>query len=407
MDFHVRRLICLSLALAFCWHPSESFTEERFGLIAIVDGTLSRASLPSLSYPMPNSQITASGQGVLLASFRLTQNLALFYEGRISHVEGLSDSPLRQTYTNSVVQGYLRYSTGLPSALNVQIGKFGHPSGDCAISGHSQLKKGSVMMSSSHWVRCWLVGLILMAASTPLSAQIQYARGQDVTPAYDGWARNPDGTFSLFFGYLNRNFEEELDIPLGTDNNIDPDADRGQPTHFYPRRQFFVFKVVVPRDWGLERRVVWTLNIRGKTNIAKGWLQPDWEINDEVMMQNLGTVNDPENEPPVITGSGPLTVALPNTVTLTATAQDDGRPRPRRQQDSEANNQPQGLSIRWIHYRGPGPITFNAATRTPGDGKTVTSSTTASFKAPGVYVLRAIVSDSSLEAFHDVTVTVK
>ncbi len=131
MDSNVPRLVCLSLAV-LCWHPSGSFAEERFGLIAIVDGTLSRASLPSLSYSGPSdSQTNASGQGILLGSFRLKQNLALFYEGRMSHVEELSDSPtrFRQTYTNSVVQGYLRYSTGLPSGLNVQVGKFGHPFG--------------------------------------------------------------------------------------------------------------------------------------------------------------------------------------------------------------------------------------------------------------------------------------
>ena len=257
-----------------------------------------------------------------------------------------------------------------------------------------------------------LAGVALLLAAPGVSrAQLpyqgQYNRGQDVVPVYEGWRPNPDGTLTMYFGYFNRNYQEVLDIPIGPENNIDPGGDRGQPTHFYPRRQFFVFKVVVPKDWGLERRVVWTLSIRGKTNTAKGWLQPDWEINDEVMMQNLGTVNDAENEAPVITGTDALTTTLPNTVTLTATAQDDGRPLPRRQRNAdEGDGQPQSLAIRWIHYRGPGPVTFGPAKRI-GDGKSITSTTTASFKAPGVYVLRAVASDGSLEAFHDVTVTVK
>jgi hypothetical protein len=255
--------------------------------------------------------------------------------------------------------------------------------------------------------------VMLLAAPGPSAAQIpyqgQYNRGQDVVPVYEGWRPNPDGTFTLYFGYMNRNYQEQLDIALGPDNNFDPGSDRGQPTHFYPRRQFFVFKVVVPKDWGLDRRVVWTLSIRGKTNTAKGWLQPDWEINDEVMMQNLGVGgSDAENESPVVTGAGPQAITLPNTVTLTATTQDDGRPRPRgRRSPDEGNGQSEGLSIRWIHYRGPGPVTFGPATRAGGDGKPVTSSTAASFKTPGVYVLRAIASDGALEAFHDVTVTVK
>src|SRR5262249_31769886 len=88
--------------------------------------------------------------------------------------------------------------------------------------------------------------LVLLAAPF-LSAQIpssipytgQYNRGQDVVPVYEGWKPNPDGTFTMYFGYFNRNYEEELDIPLGPNNSIDPGGDRGQPTHFYPRRQLF------------------------------------------------------------------------------------------------------------------------------------------------------------------------
>src|SRR5439155_1489154 len=108
----------------------------------------------------------------------------------------------------------------------------------------------------------------------------QYNRGQDVVPVYEGWKPNADGTFTMYFGYFNRNYQEELDIPLGPDNSIDPGGDRGQPAHFYPRRHLFVFKVVVPKDWGFERRVIWTLDLRGKANTAKGWLKADWEIND-------------------------------------------------------------------------------------------------------------------------------
>ena len=117
--------------------------------------------------------------------------------------------------------------------------------------------------------------VVMLAAAVGLIAQIQYRRGQDVTPAFEGWTANPDGSFNLYFGYLNRNYEEEVDIPVGADNTIDPGGDRGQPTHFYPRRQSFVFKVVIPKDWGLEKKLTWTLTIRGKTNVAKGWLQPE------------------------------------------------------------------------------------------------------------------------------------
>ena len=90
-----------------------------------------------------------------------------------------------------------------------------------------------------------------------------------------------------------------------------------------------------------------------------------------------------------------------------ATAQDDGRPKPRAERrPDEGEGRPQGLSIRWIQYRGPGPVIFTSPAPAAGYGKPVTSTTQATFKMPGVYVLRAMASDGLLEAFHDVTVTV-
>jgi len=245
-------------------------------------------------------------------------------------------------------------------------------------------------------------------AQTPPYAD-RVSRGGDVTPAYEGWRRNSDGTFTMYFGYMNRNYEEELDIPIGPDNNVDPGGDRSQPTHFYPRRNRFLFTVAVPKDWGLERKVVWSLTIRGKTNAAKGWLQPEWEINDEIMMMNSAGGADVQNKPPVVKGPGPQTVTLPNTLRLTAVAEDDGHPNPKRVAvDPEGNSiGGQGLSVRWIHYRGPAGVTFGPGTAAAGYQKPVEAATTVRFKSPGVYVLRAIASDGSLETSHDVTVTVK
>jgi hypothetical protein len=246
-------------------------------------------------------------------------------------------------------------------------------------------------------------------AQLPYSGSVRIARGQDITPAFEGWMANPDGTFTLYFGYMNRNYEEELDIPVGADNNIEPGGDRGQPTHFYTRRQRLMFSVVVPKDWGRERKLVWTLSVHGRTNVAKGWLQPEWEIDKEVIMLNAAGAADLENEPPVITGSGPQTITLPNAATLTATAKDDGRPGPRRLRDVEGGNglSTPGLSIRWIYYRGPGPVSLSSETDAGGNQRAVTSTTKATFRVPGVYVLRAIASDGSLSAFYDVAVTVK
>src|ERR1700730_18415937 len=74
---------------------------------------------------------------------------------------------------------------------------------------------------------------------------------QSVTGAYWGWFRNQDGSFSFLLGYFNRNLKEDLVIPVGTNNRIDPGGpDQGQPTHFLSGRQWGVFTVTVPKDFG-------------------------------------------------------------------------------------------------------------------------------------------------------------
>jgi hypothetical protein len=80
-------------------------------------------------------------------------------------------------------------------------------------------------------------------------SEIKFNAGQSVQPAYEGWTRNKDGSRSMWFGYMNRNWEETPDIPVGASNGFGAAGeDMGQPTHFLPRRQAFVFKVNVPAD---------------------------------------------------------------------------------------------------------------------------------------------------------------
>jgi hypothetical protein len=102
-----------------------------------------------------------------------------------------------------------------------------------------------------------LLVTILSEAQTSLPAQFSqfhFSIGQDVVPVYEGWLRNADGTFSIVFGYFNRNFKEEPVIPAGPNNNIEPGGpDRGQPTYFLPRRHSFLFRVNIPKIWGQIR----------------------------------------------------------------------------------------------------------------------------------------------------------
>src|SRR5882757_3172311 len=126
----------------------------------------------------------------------------------------------------------------------------------------------------------------LMAAAVclamPLAAncqlvQVRHWMGQGVSPAYEGYDINPDGTYNLWFGYMNRNYEEEVDIPIGPDNNFEPGGDLGQPTHFVIRRNKDVFKVVVPKDFG-DKKLVWTLTAHGQTMKVAGTLNRIWMI---------------------------------------------------------------------------------------------------------------------------------
>jgi hypothetical protein len=126
------------------------------------------------------------------------------------------------------------------------------------------------------------------AAFRGTAAQVSLPTGQNIAPAYEGWEQNPDGSFNLVFGYFNRNWEEEIDLPIGPDNNLAPgEADQGQPTHFFPRRNRFIFRIRVPKDFG-KQELVWTLISHGKTERAYATLKPDYFIDDIVIMNNNG-----------------------------------------------------------------------------------------------------------------------
>lgn len=275
------------------------------------------------------------------------------------------------------------------------------------------------------------VALVVSKPSTPVEAQtIRHDTGQDVGPVFEGWEANADGSYNFLFGYLNRNYEEQVDVPIGPANFFEPGPqDRGQPTHFYTRRQRFVFRVRVPKDWEKNRKLVWTLTAHGKTNQAKGWLEPEWELNPGVISENNnGGVLEAGNRPPVVSGGTSQAASIQSPVKLSVTATDDGLPKPRprrmRPPDSAAAaaaatavvaaanpdtpvRMTDGMRVKWILYRGPGKVTFEPDASKPEYKTSASYETTATFKEPGTYVIRALVSDGQLETAHDITVTVR
>jgi len=160
-----------------------------------------------------------------------------------------------------------------------------------------------------------------------LSGNIKYNSGQSVQPVFEGWTRRPDGSYQFYFGYLNRNHAEEVQVPVGADNKIEPGGpDRGQPAYFYTRFHRQLFSVAVPADWG-KKELIWTLVVHGQTERAVGLLRPDWEI--AAPETGIGSGRGGEvaaNQPPKLAVDGAARIAVADTLTLTATVTDDGLP---------------------------------------------------------------------------------
>jgi hypothetical protein len=156
------------------------------------------------------------------------------------------------------------------------------------------------------WAATHKLAGTLMPKNAPLPAGTQFKQvpyeppresGQSVTPSYEGWWRNTDGTYNLLFGYFNRNTKQTLDIPVGPNNHFDPGPpDRGQPAYFLPRRQKGVFTVTVPKDFG-DSKLTWTIVANGQTLSVPGHLGAAWEISP---MKEIGI----GNTPPVISFGG-------------------------------------------------------------------------------------------------------
>ena len=286
-------------------------------------------------------------------------------------------------------------------------------------------------------------------------AQTPFLRGQNIQPVYEGWEKNPDGTVSMVFGYINRNFEETPHVPIGPNNFFDPGPqDRGQPTHFDTRRQSFIFKVTLPADWG-NKELVWTMNHNGRVSRAAGKLLPHWVLDEGVWRANRGagingrTAADyVSNKAPVVQIAGPTSIKarVHEPIMLAASASDDGRPGPRPTRRSSGDggtssrvvlSNPDlptvggnhsgaasgtggptdqnvvqvgtayqtGLAVTWRHYRGPGTATFDPrATAVRADGH---ATTTVRFSEPGTHVIRAVADDSTYTSGADVTVVVE
>ncbi len=309
-----------------------------------------------------------------------------------------------------------------------------------------------------------LWAVLLLGQAAHAQTRFMYLNGQTVSPAYEGWWPNDDGTFTLFFGYMNSNWEQEFDVPIGSDNHftftepgelddLERDAyhrstaDQGQPTHFYPRRNPFLFTIRVPKDFDTTE-LVWTLKTRGKVHRAYASLESDYRIDPQVISTEVGgafgSLSDAlrYNIPPEleIEGKTRRSIGVGEPLTVVAIASDpDNLPmrssRSRAPTNLEELYRPPssvvassgpGLRLSWIVYRGPArnvtfdPIQMKTWTDTrmygnspwsppwvipepPPDGRWLAEAT---FHEPGDYVLRAVASDGSMFSYENLSITV-
>lgn len=296
-----------------------------------------------------------------------------------------------------------------------------------------------------------LLALVLLSAPSQLAAQsLSFSSGQNVSPAYEGWEQDVDGSRYFLFGYMNRNWEEEPNIPIGPENAFAPgEPDLGQPTRFLPRRNRFVFRVPVPDDFGMNDELVWTLTVNGVTERAYATLRQDYFVDNIVRASEHGALGAGSSNPTIRANVGPTlsiegdterTVRVGEPLTLVAVAHDDGVPESRRRRRLRRNpsqserwrphqrntvSTETGLRVSWFTYRGAGVATFAPPqikvwedTRTgsyspwaphflspepPPDGRWTSVAT---FDQPGTYVLRCLASDGALDTARNITVTV-
>src|SRR5262245_32824450 len=138
---------------------------------------------------------------------------------------------------------------------------------------------------------------------------------------------------------MNRNWEEEIDVPVGPDNGFNVvGVDQGQPTHFLPRRNRFVFRVKVPATFKDKDELIWTLTTHGKTEKAYASLRPDYIVDDVVKASETGALGAGTSSPEVRSNKAPTvriaevkarSLKVGEQLTLVSETKDDGIPKRR------------------------------------------------------------------------------
>jgi hypothetical protein len=232
--------------------------------------------------------------------------------------------------------------------------------------------------------------------------------GASITPAYEGWFTNADGSHNFLVGYLNRNFTQAVDVPIGPNNRIEPGGpDMGQPTHFLPGRQTGVFLITVPKEFTPQQRLTWTIVVNGQPMSIPLRRNELYEVSpfSDVAVGNKPPVlrfdpNGPSLQGPLGTVSKAVarSATMAAGVSLPVWATDDAK------YSSGSNapqrNPPPPVILHWSKYRGPGDVTFDKRPpvfeKLPGEAAFSGKATVnAKFSQPGEYFLLVVAEDYS------------
>lgn len=263
-------------------------------------------------------------------------------------------------------------------------------------------------------VSLWAVGAIAggMLLSGQQIPQPRKQFGASVTGAFEGWFANKDGSRSFLVGYFNRNTQQELDIPVGPNNRIEPGGpDLGQPTHFLPGRQFGMFVVAVPKEFTPQDKYTWTIVANGQSTSIPLRLNNDYVVSPfmEIAVGNTPPViqfdqNGSTIQGPIatVTQAASRTASLAAPLPLTVWATDDMKYTNNTSAPMTKPRPP--VTVTWSKYRGPGAVAFDKAkpevaplpsagsVAPPFSGKATTNVT---FSEPGEYVLHITANDYS------------
>jgi len=157
--------------------------------------------------------------------------------------------------------------------------------------------------------------------------------------------------------------------------------------------------VRVPADFDPEAKIYWTLEVHGREMRIPGHIKADWKI--DAIVGEAGSGNTPprlrfEEDGDEAYGPGgamgrPRTANVGQPIEITVWASDDGRARTSVQSGGRAEVP---VTLTWFKHQGPGHVEFGEPTaRVPVQGGSATTSAT--FDAPGEYVLRVRANDAS------------